>query len=90
MNSQRPSSRFLQKQRRPGCARGTPRRKSPSGGVGAQPLRELKPIWRFFGADEPNYACMKDGAKPLGEPGAWPAVFFRTHNLLTTGDGRRR
>ena len=21
----------------------------------------LKPIWRFFGADEPNYAYMKDG-----------------------------
>ena len=26
-----------------------------------QPLGELAPIWRFFGADEPNYATMKDG-----------------------------
>ncbi len=23
----------------------------------------LRPIWRFFGADEPNYATMKDGQK---------------------------
>ena len=26
-----------------------------------KPLGDLKPIWRFFGADEPNYATMKDG-----------------------------
>ena len=45
----------------------------------------LKPIWRFFGADEPNYAYMKDGQKLLGELGdlAPEQVFFRTHNLLT-------
>ena len=30
---------------------------------------ELKPIWRFFGADEPNYAYMKDGQKLIGELG---------------------
>jgi hypothetical protein len=24
-------------------------------------IGELQPIWRFFGADEPNYATMKDG-----------------------------
>ena len=29
----------------------------------------LAPIWRFFGADEPNYATMKDGRKLLGELG---------------------
>ncbi|MEY4245573.1 MAG: hypothetical protein RLZZ245_3158, partial [Verrucomicrobiota bacterium] len=23
------------------------------------PLEPLKPIWRYFGADEPNYAYMK-------------------------------
>ena len=28
-------------------------------------LGELKPIWRMFGADEPNYATMKDGEKLL-------------------------
>ena len=49
----------------------------------------LKPIWRFFGADEPNYAYMKDGQKLIGELGrlAPGRVFFRTHNLLTSGDG---
>ena len=55
----------------------------------AKPLGELKPVWRFFGADEPNYATMKDGSKLLGELGKLRRgeVFFRTHNLLTTGDG---
>src|SRR6185503_13579528 len=55
----------------------------------AQPLGELKPIWRFFGADEPNYATMKDGRKLLSELGQLgsPQVYFRAHNLLTTGDG---
>jgi xylan 1,4-beta-xylosidase len=50
---------------------------------------ELRPIWRFFGADEPNYAYMKDGRALLAELGALrhDDVFFRTHNLLTTGDG---
>ena len=49
----------------------------------------LNPIWRFFGADEPNYATMKDGKKLLGELGklGGPQVYFRAHNLLTTGDG---
>ena len=50
---------------------------------------ELKPIWRFFGADEPNFAYMKDGQKLIRELGALRpnGVYFRTHNLLTTGDG---
>jgi xylan 1,4-beta-xylosidase len=50
---------------------------------------ELKPIWRFFGADEPNYASMKNGRKLLAELGALRPtnVFFRAHNLLTSGDG---
>jgi xylan 1,4-beta-xylosidase len=49
----------------------------------------LRPIWRFFGADEPNYATMKDGRKLVGELGALKPkdVYFRTHNLLNTGDG---
>lgn len=52
-------------------------------------LGPLVPIWRFFGADEPNYATMPHGEKLLGELGQLKrdAVFFRTHNLLTTGDG---
>jgi xylan 1,4-beta-xylosidase len=50
---------------------------------------DLHPIWRFFGADEPNYAYMKDGRKLLAALGGLgtPQVFFRTHNLLNTGDG---
>ena len=52
-------------------------------------LGELKPIWRMFGADEPNYATMKDGKKLLKELGELRPddVFFRAHNLLCTGDG---
>ena len=30
---------------------------------------DLHPIWRFFGADEPNYAYMKDGRKLLAALG---------------------
>jgi len=54
-----------------------------------RPLGELKPIWRFFGADEPNYATMKDGRKLLRELGELrpQQVYFRTHNLLNAGDG---
>lgn len=50
---------------------------------------EMKPIWRFYGADEPNYATMPNGKKLLGELGAiGPApAYFRAHNMLTTGDG---
>ncbi|MBI2946639.1 MAG: beta-xylosidase [Verrucomicrobia bacterium] len=55
----------------------------------AKPKGELKPIWRFFGADEPNYAYMKDGKKLLAELGELSPkrVYFRTHNLLCSGDG---
>src|SRR5690349_2103633 len=50
---------------------------------------ELKPIYRFFGADEPNYAYMKDGRKLLGDIGQLgePQEYFRAHSLLVTGDG---
>ena len=55
----------------------------------ARPIGPLKPIWRFFGADEPNYAYMKDGQKLLTELGELKPkeVFFRTHSLLVTGEG---
>lgn len=54
-----------------------------------QPVGVYKPIWNFFGADEPNYTYAPNGQKLLGELGALsPApVYFRTHNLLTSGDG---
>jgi len=50
---------------------------------------EMRPVWRYFGADEPNYAYMPHGQKlikELGALGQGPA-YFRAHNLLTTGDG---
>jgi xylan 1,4-beta-xylosidase len=49
----------------------------------------LPPVWRFFGADEPNYATMKDGRKLLTELGKLRhgEVYFRAHNLLSSGDG---
>lgn len=55
----------------------------------ARPVGPLRPVWRFFGADEPNYAYMKDGRKLLGQLGALRPddIFFRTHNLLNTGPG---
>ena len=49
----------------------------------------MKPIWAWFGYDEPNYTYMKDGQKLLTELAELSPVpvFVRTHNLLTTGDG---
>jgi xylan 1,4-beta-xylosidase len=49
----------------------------------------LKPVWSFFGYDEPNYTYMKDGRKLLSELAALSpvTVYVRAHNLLTTGDG---
>lgn len=50
---------------------------------------ELPAVWRFFGADEPNYATMKDGRKLLTELGRLRPgeMYFRAHNLLSSGDG---
>jgi xylan 1,4-beta-xylosidase len=52
-------------------------------------METLPPIWRFFGADEPNYATMKNGQKLIAELGALKPkeVYFRAHNLLSSGDG---
>ena len=49
----------------------------------------VNPVWRFFGADEPNYATMKDGRTTLATLGSLSPnrIYFRTHNLLTSGDG---
>ena len=53
------------------------------------PQGQLKPIWRFFGGDEPNYSYAKNGKTLLAHLGQLDPhhVYFRTHNLLTTGDG---
>jgi xylan 1,4-beta-xylosidase len=52
-------------------------------------LGPMKPVWRFFGHDEPNYTYFPDGKKLLGELAALSSepVYIRTHNLLTSGDG---
>lgn len=45
--------------------------------------------WSYFGADEPNYATMKDGETLLTSLGALNPghVYFRAHHLMTSGDG---
>lgn len=50
----------------------------------------LKPIWTYFGYDEPNYTYMKDGRKLIGELAglSQAPVHIRTHSLLVTGDGK--
>jgi xylan 1,4-beta-xylosidase len=54
-----------------------------------KPSGPLPPIWRFFGADEPNYGTRPEGEKLLLELGSLRPgqVYFRAHNLMTTGDG---
>jgi len=51
---------------------------------------QLNAVWSWFGYDEPNYTYMKDGRKLLSELAelSHQPVYVRTHNLLTTGDGR--
>jgi xylan 1,4-beta-xylosidase len=50
---------------------------------------DMKPVWAWFGHDEPNYTYMRDGKKLLSELQAMSPVpvYMRVHNLLTTGDG---
>ena len=50
----------------------------------------LKPIWAWFGYDEPNYTYMKDGQKLLTEISQLSKVpvNVRAHSLLVTGDGK--
>ncbi len=52
-------------------------------------IAPMKPIWAWFGYDEPNYTYMKDGRKLLSELSAMSPVpvYVRTHSLLVTGDG---
>lgn len=58
----------------------------------ANEVGALPPLARFFGADEPNYAEFPEGQdllSQMGQLGSGPS-YFRTHNLLTTGDGTPR
>ncbi len=49
----------------------------------------MRPMWAWFGYDEPNYTYMPDGRKLLSALAALSPVpvYVRAHNLLTTGDG---
>ncbi len=55
----------------------------------AQTIGPYVPFWNYFGADEPNYLYAPNGQKLLGELAqlSLVPVYFRTHNLFTTGDG---
>ncbi|MCE7063715.1 GH39 family glycosyl hydrolase [Dyadobacter sp. CY326] len=48
-----------------------------------------KPIWAWFGYDEPNYTYMKDGKELLTEISQLSKVpvYVRAHSMLVTGDG---
>jgi len=48
---------------------------------------KMSTMWAWFGADEPNYAYMKDGKKLLTELSQLSPVpvYFRAHNMLTSG-----
>jgi xylan 1,4-beta-xylosidase len=46
-----------------------------------------RPVWSYFGYDEPNYTTANNGRKLIGELAQLGPVHVRAHNLLTTGDG---
>lgn len=52
-------------------------------------IAPMKPVWAWFGYDEPNYTYMKDGKKLLSEIADLSPVpvYVRTHSLLVSGDG---
>lgn len=52
-------------------------------------IEPMKPIYAWFGYDEPNYTYMKDGTKLLTELSELSPVpvYVRAHNLMTSGDG---
>ena len=56
---------------------------------GTAKIAPFKPIWAYFGYDEPNYTYMKNGRKLIGELSALSPVpvYIRAHSLLVTGDG---
>src|SRR3984957_19409752 len=55
----------------------------------AHPIAPYVPLWNYFGADEPNYLYAPNGQKLLNELARLSPVpvYFRTHNLFTTGNG---
>jgi xylan 1,4-beta-xylosidase len=57
---------------------------------GNSKIGPYKPIYAYFGYDEPNYTYMKYGRKLIGElaQSSPVPVHIRTHSLLVTGDGK--
>jgi xylan 1,4-beta-xylosidase len=55
----------------------------------AQRMGAFKPIYSYFGYDEPNYTYGKYGPKLIGELARLTPsqVYVRTHFMLCTGDG---
>jgi xylan 1,4-beta-xylosidase len=55
----------------------------------ANSIGPYKPIYAYFGYDEPNYTYTQNGKKLIGELAALskPPVYIRTHFMLATGDG---
>ena len=55
----------------------------------SQPIGSFKPIYSYFGYDEPNYTYTAKGTKLVNELGALSnaPIYIRTHFLLATGDG---
>ena len=55
----------------------------------SQPIGSFKPIYSYFGYDEPNYTYTGNGTNLVNELGALSSapVYIRTHFLLATGDG---
>ncbi|MDQ2898379.1 MAG: beta-xylosidase, partial [Acidobacteriota bacterium] len=55
----------------------------------AEKIGPFKPIYGYFGYDEPNYTYTKNGRKLIGELAALSGVpvYIRTHFMLATGDG---
>ena len=56
---------------------------------GSSNIGTYKPIYAYFGYDEPNYTYMKYGRKLVGELAQLSSVpvHIRPHSLLVTGDG---
>jgi len=52
-------------------------------------IAPMKPIYAYFGYDEPNYTYMPNGKKLIGELAALSPVpvQIRAHHLLVTGNG---
>src|SRR3954468_7274029 len=55
----------------------------------AQRIGPYKPIYGYFGYDEPNYTYTANGRKLIGELSrlSRDSVYIRTHFMLATGDG---